>query len=73
MRLPPLPSSYVALRGGTVASASVGVPLTVMASLNSTAMATILPVPYVPSSSGEVTLRTSGCVLIVIPAGASEP
>ena len=73
MRLPPLPLSYVALRGGTVASASVGAPpATSTASLNSTAMAMILPVPYVPSSSGEETLRTAGRVSIVMPLGASE-
>ena len=66
MRLPPLPLSYVALRGGTVASASVGVPSTFTASLNSTVMETFLPVPYSPPASGEKTRSTPAVVSIIM-------
>ena len=55
----PFPPLYSALLGGSVPSASAGSPATATGPLNSTSTATILPVPYIPSASGEETDRTS--------------
>ena len=40
--------------------ANMGAPVTFTSSLNSTSIETILPVPYMPSASGEVTPKTTG-------------
>ena len=66
----------MAFRGGSVESSSIGVPVTFTASLKFTFTATILPVPYVPSLSGESTDKTTGAAAVMIltrPESASEP
>ena len=70
----PFPPLYVAFRGGSVPSANAGSPATTTGPLNSTSTATILPVPYVPSASGEETDRTSADMPSTATAeAASEP
>ena len=62
-----------------MSKASTGAPLTFTSSLNSTLIETILPVPYVPSASGDVTPKTTGSsgaritMSLVVPSNPSPP
>ena len=48
---------YVAFLGGSVFSASTGIPVTSTASVNSTVIVMFLPVPYVPPASSSAATR----------------
>ena len=71
---PSVSSTYVALLGGSVARASVGLPMTVTGSPKETAMSIDRPMPYVPAGVVELTASTrGGTVSSMMPGLAKSP